>query len=176
MNRHALSSFLLLPLVACAAQRSKTESGVPQGASSAHYTYRAAVNEVPASAKDVRLTVRVPLQSSAGELQRLTAFGLVGNAPFELEVPDETGELVRNGMTVRWSRLMEPGVGPRSRMVEVETAGKPVELGLRIGLSAPAAVSEDAMKALETELRARTSLDLDRVPSQAIVASFERPK
>jgi len=174
MKRRLLPLVLLVPLAACTLNRPKAEHELP---SASTYSYRAAVTALPANAKTVSLTVRVPLECAAGELQRLTAYGLVGNAPFEVEVPDEPeGELVRGNTTVRWARLFEVDAGPRWREVAVQTAGQPIELGLRIALAAPAAATDEAVAALEAELRARTSLDLDSGPSEAVALRFERQK
>ena len=131
MRLRTLWLALLFPLAACSSSRTKAE--VPPE-SALRFTYHAALAHVPEGASEVRLGVVVPEQQ--GRLRALSLYGLVGNAPFELALPDtKKGELTRTcsrraasrsrsacasrrrtarPTRRRWQRSSRAGRGPRS--------------------------------------------------------------
>lgn len=155
---------LLLPLTACSSQPARSEAG----AASARFTYHAALARVPAGAAQVRLGVRVPERAPAGEMRALSAYGLVGNAPFELVLPDsDSGTLEREHLRLSWQRVAASAV----REIVLESRGKALELGLRLCIAAPAGARVEApydASALEAELAGQTWAEIDARPASGL--------
>ncbi len=170
MRPRLLPLALFLPLAACSA--ASPRSAKPEPAPAARFTYHAALASVPAGASEVRLGVRVPEHEATGELRALSAFGLVGNAPFEFVLPDsESGTLEQEHVRVSWQRV---GAKEQARReIVLATHGKALEFGLRLALAAPAGTSADA-RALEAELAAETWGEIDARPAPAVATRCER--
>jgi len=157
---------LLLSLAACAAAHPKTAA--PD--TSARFTYRAALASVPEGANAVRLGVRVPDKGPAGELRALSAFGLVGNAPFELALSGDDVHAPANApVRASWKRV--GGKDGAARELVLETHGRPIELGLRIAAPADAALDAHALEAL---LAPATWAEIDAQPAPAVTTRCER--
>lgn len=165
MRLRTLWLALLFPLAACSSSRTKAE--VPPE-SALRFTYHAALAHVPEGASEVRLGVVVPEQQ--GRLRALSLYGLVGNAPFELALPDtKKGELTREHVRVSWER--QAGERDGAREIVLATRGKPLEVGVRLA----AANRETDAKALAAELAGRTWAEIDRSPAPP-VTSCERTR
>ncbi|NOT30331.1 MAG: hypothetical protein HOP15_07775 [Planctomycetes bacterium] len=164
MHLRPLWLALLLPLAACSSQPARSEAGDTP----ARFTYHAALARVPAGATRVRLGVRLPERVPAGALRALSAYGLVGNAPFELVLPDsDSGTLEREHVRLSWQRL----AASAGREIVLESRGKALELGLRLTVAVPAGARVDApydASALEAELAEETWAEIDARPASGL--------
>jgi hypothetical protein len=162
MRRAALAPTLFLALAACSSPAKPSAPVEP----AARFTYHAALARVPDGAGEVRLGVRVPARVQAGALSALSAFGLVGNAPFELALPSSPeGTLEREHLRLCWRPV--DGERPAAREIVLTSHGKPLELGLRLALAVPAGASPDA-DALEAELAGATWAEADARPATGL--------
>src|SRR5262245_8790681 len=156
-----------LALVACASTRAERAPETP----ALRFTYHAALASVPPGATEVRLGVRVPEHGPGGELRAVSAYGVVGNAPFEVVLSGaDSGAIEREHLRVSWQRVSgDEG----AREVVLESHGKPLELGLRLALNAGAGKAMDA-KALEAALAGKTWAEVDAQRVSGLETRCER--
>jgi hypothetical protein len=141
---------LLLSACAAAPRADPTLPAAPR----ACFTYRAALGSEIAAA-DLRLGVRVPCSGPVGELRELSAYGIVGNAPFDVPIPlGESGAHAAGPLEVSW-RALDSG---QASEVSFRSAGRPLEVALRLAFEPTPAVDEAA---LEAELRGATEASVD---------------
>ena len=164
----ALSRFVSLALSLSIAACSSTQRPDEPIEPLARYTYHADLTQVPAGAAEVRVGVVVPDQG--GALRPLSVFGLVGNAPFELVLSDDSGAVEQAHVRVSWERRAGPDRSG-AREIVVATRGKPLELGVR--LAARAGAELDA-RALTAELSEKTWAEIDGQPAPPPVTRCER--
>ena len=176
MNRR-IPLLLLCPLaLSCASSRTNPGPGSAPGSKPPElYTYRTTVAAVPAGT--ARLCVSVRLSEDGP--RPLRAYGLVGNAPFEFElaeIPLSAGADPRRslGATVGPASLSwrtGQADGQRYRELVVETAGKPLELSLRLASRPGEPV---AAEALEQELLRGTCATADEKAVEVRGTRLER--
>lgn len=170
MRLRLLPLALLAPLFACTAAAPEPEMATPQAVPEARFTYHAGLARVPAGAREVRLGVRLPRQDDEGELRLRSVFGLVGNAPFDLVLPDSpAGTLEHAHLRLTWRSTSTDGAAERE--IVLETRGKPAEFGLRLAL--PAGARTDAAT-LASRLAARTFAEVDAQAVAGVVTRCER--
>lgn len=162
MIRRPFALLALCPLFACASAPASTTPAVELD----RYRYDVVVPEVPEGVQ--KMVVTVPLPAPA-PLRVLSIHGLVGNAPFDVPVRDG-GDVSRSNDKVSLSLTSTCHYVYTSTCLQVTTEGKPVELGLRLGLPAGMTGTEE----IERALLANTTVVGDGRPIEAALKRFER--
>jgi hypothetical protein len=166
MHRHSLALLALFPLFACASSRAK-DAPVPELAPDT-YAYRVAVPAVPADARQVVVTVELP---GPVPPRVLSLHGLVGNAPFDMPIQEGDNLSFSNeqvSVSLAWVGHSTHTTGT----LLCTTHGKPLELGLRLGVPS----GTDGAGELGRALVEHTSASADGRPIEAVATRFERVK
>jgi len=157
---------VLFPLFACASARAK-DAPVAELAHDT-YAYRVAVPAVPAHATQLVVTVEIP---GPVPPHVLSLHGLVGNAPFD--VPIEAGDKLsfsneQVSVSLDWVGHSTHTTGT----LRCTTHGKPLEMGVRLGVPS----GTDGAEELGRALVAHTTASADGRPLEAVATRFERVK
>jgi len=166
---------LLLALAGCRSTAPAAESGSPPPAAPrAQLVQRARVGTVPAGVDALTLRLFAPVEAAAVRLEGCRAVGLVGNAPFEVPIPDTlSGEVDCGAARVSWQALLEDG-RVSGRAIQIATQGKPIEVELYFDLQAGDGPTEAAREALEQDLAQRCRVQLAGRAAQPLATRVER--